>query len=66
MVPIETPANPASLTISGPSGPVAEGEMATFTISADPTINKNIIVEVDVVDFVAKGTDFVDNGNHLY
>ena len=65
VVPIETPANPASLTISGPSGPVAEGEMAMFTISANPTINKNIIVEVDVIDFAAKGTDFVDDGNHF-
>ena len=64
VVPIETPSNPASLTISGPSGPVAEGDMATFTISANPTINKNIIIEVDVFDHVAKGTDFVDNGNH--
>ena len=39
--------------------------MATFTISANPTINKNIIVEVDVIDFAAKGTDFVDDGNHF-
>ena len=65
VVPIETPSNPASLTISGPSGPVTEGDMATFTISADPTINKNIIIEVDVFDHVAKGTDFVDSRKSL-
>ena len=64
-VPIETPPNPATLTISGPSGPVAEGDMAMFTISANPTIDKDIIVEVDVNDFAAKGTDFVDDGNHF-
>ena len=64
-VPVETPANPATLTITGPSSPVAEGDMATFTISADPTIDKKLIVEVDVKDLAAKGTNFVDKGESL-
>ena len=65
VVPIETPPIPAILTISGPSRPVREGNLATFTITANPTIDRDIIVEVDVIDFAAKGTDFVDDGNHF-
>ena len=63
-IPVETPDNPATLTMTSASRPVAEGGMVTYTISADPTIDKDIVVEVDVIDFAAKGTDFVDNAYH--
>ena len=61
-VPIESPTSEATLTITGPSAPVAEGGTATFTITADPAADKDITVEVDVSDLTAKGTNFVDNG----
>ena len=64
-VPIESPTSDATLTIAGPSAPVAEGGMATFTITADPAADKDITVEVDVSDLTTKGTNFVDNGTRF-
>ena len=61
-IPITSPTSPATLTITGPSAPVAEGGTATFTIAANPRADKDITVEVNVIDLVAKGTNFVENG----
>ena len=65
VVPVETIANPAALTLVPFAPKVSEGGVARFSILADPTINRDIIVEVDVKDLATKGTNFVDNGSHF-
>ena len=55
VVPVETIANPAGLKIAAMTPTVTEGGIARFSILADPTINRDIVVEVNVEDLAAKG-----------
>ena len=66
VIPVESPTTPAILSIASSTTPVTEADNATitYTITADTAVDKDITVEVDVSDFTAKGTDFVENGVH--
>ena len=57
---VENPSSNATLTITGQSTPAALGTIATFTISADPVADKDILVPVRLNDLVASGTDFIE------
>ena len=59
-VSIENPTADATLTIAGSSS-VTLGHSATFTISANPPADKDIVVEVMIGDLASKSTNFVMN-----
>ena len=60
-VPIDNPSSDARITIAGPSSPVTLSEAATFTISADPVADKDVIVQVMVGDLASTGRNFVED-----
>ena len=59
---IENPTSPATLTIAEQFESVTEGNDATFTISANPTADKDILVNVNVEELAEFSTSFVDDG----